>query len=73
MSELFWLSESQLKLIEPYFPPSRGVARVDDLRVISGIIHVLKRGLQHAMTAVRTLPAPPLLSPLSLYGGFNES
>ena len=46
MRELYWLSEEQLKLIEPYFPRSRGVPRVDDLRVISGIIFVLKRGLQ---------------------------
>lgn len=46
MSDLFWLTKSQLNLIKPYFPPSRGVARVDDLRVISGIIFVLKRGLQ---------------------------
>ena len=46
MSELFWLKKSQLNKIKPYFPPSRGVARVDDLRVISGIIFVLKRGLQ---------------------------
>lgn len=46
MSDLFWLSKSQLNKIKPYFPPSRGVPRVDDLRVISGIIHVLRRGLQ---------------------------
>ena len=46
MRELYWLSEEQLKVIEPYFPRSRGVPRVDDLRVISGIIFVLKRGLQ---------------------------
>lgn len=46
MRDLYWLSEDQLRLIEPYFPPSRGVPRVDDLRVISGIIFVLKRGLQ---------------------------
>ena len=46
MRDLYWLSEEQLKLIQPYFPPSRGVPRVDDLRVISGIIFVLKRGLQ---------------------------
>lgn len=46
MRDLYWLSEAQLKLIQPYFPPSRGVPRVDDLRVISGIIFVLKRGLQ---------------------------
>ena len=46
MRDLYWLSEEQLKLIQPYFPPSRGVPRVDDLRVVSGIIFVLKRGLQ---------------------------
>jgi len=46
MSDLYYLTTVQLDLIKPYFPPSRGVPRVDDLRVISGIIHVLKRGLQ---------------------------
>ena len=46
MRDLYWLSDAQLELIQPYFPPSRGVPRVDDLRVISGIIFVLKRGLQ---------------------------
>ncbi|GGF75056.1 IS5 family transposase [Terasakiella brassicae] len=46
MSDYFWLSDKQLKRIEPYFPLSHGVPRVDDQRVISGIIHVLKRGLQ---------------------------
>ena len=46
MSDLYYLSESQLAGIRPYFPKSHGVPRVDDRRVISGIIHVLKRGLQ---------------------------
>ena len=46
MSDLFWLSRKQLNRIKPYFPYSHGVPRVDDLRVISGIIHVIKRGLQ---------------------------
>ena len=46
MSDLFWLSKKQLNRINPYFPLSHGVPRVDDLRVISGIIHVIKRGLQ---------------------------
>lgn len=45
MSELFLLTKSKLNNIKPYFPPSRGVPRVDDLRVISGIIFVLKLGL----------------------------
>ena len=46
MSDLFWLSRKQLNRIKPYFPYPHGVPRVDDLRVISGIIHVIKRGLQ---------------------------
>ena len=46
MSDYFWLTPAQLKRIEPYFPLSHGVPRVDDLRVVSGIIHVIKRGLQ---------------------------
>lgn len=46
MSELFYLSEDQFNLIKPYLPYPHGKPRVDDRRVISGIIHVLKRGLQ---------------------------
>ncbi len=46
MSDLFWLSRKQLNRIKPYFPYSHGIPRVDDLRVVSGIIHVIKRGLQ---------------------------
>lgn len=46
MSDHYWLSEEQLARIEPCFPLSHGVPRVDDRRVLSGIIHVLKRGLQ---------------------------
>ena len=42
---LFWLSEEQWARIEPYLPTKvRGVERVDDRRVISGIVHVLKSG-----------------------------
>ena len=46
MNDHFWLTRAQLKRIEPHFPLSHGVPRVDDRRVISGIIHVIKRGLQ---------------------------
>lgn len=46
MSTLFYLSPEQLERIKPYFPLSHGVPRVDDLRVISGIIYVIKHGLQ---------------------------
>ena len=45
MSHLFWLSDEQWAVIEPLLPRHRGGApRVDDRRVISGIIHVLKVG-----------------------------
>ena len=42
---LFWLSDDQWRLIEPHLPNDvRGKERVDDRRVISGILHVLKSG-----------------------------
>ena len=46
MSLPFELSALQFARIRPYFPMSHGVSRVDDVRVISGIIYVLKHGLQ---------------------------
>lgn len=40
---LFWLSDEQWARIEPYLPTDvRGKERVDDRRVISGILHVIK-------------------------------
>ncbi|MGA1816129.1 MULTISPECIES: IS5 family transposase [Sphingobium] len=46
MSDLLWLSEAQMRRIEPYFPLSHGVPRVDDRRIISGIIFVIRNGLR---------------------------
>ena len=41
----FWLSEAQFARLRPLLPNKpRGVARVDDRRVISGIIHVIRNG-----------------------------
>ncbi|WP_298222038.1 transposase, partial [Acidocella sp.] len=40
------MSERRLARIAPCFPLSHGVPRVDDRRVISGIIYVIKHGLQ---------------------------
>ncbi len=42
----FSLTESQMEKIRPFFPRARGFRRVDDQRVISGIIYVIKNGLQ---------------------------
>ena len=46
MSDLFWLSEAQMRRIEPYFPLSHGVPRVDDRRIVSGIVFVIRNGLR---------------------------
>ena len=46
MNDLFLLSEAQMRRIEPYFPLSHGVPRVDDRLVISGIIFVIRNGLR---------------------------
>jgi len=46
MSDLIWLSEAQMRWIKPYFPLSHGVPRVDDRRIISGIIFVIRNGLR---------------------------
>ena len=46
MSEQFWLSDEQVESLAPYLPRSRGKARVDDRRVLSGIIHVQRNGLR---------------------------
>lgn len=42
---LFWPTDEQLGRLEPHLPTdTRGKVRVDDRRVICGIIHVLKSG-----------------------------
>jgi transposase len=46
MSNLYWLSEAQMDRLRPYFPKSRGRARVDDRRVLSGIIFINRNGLR---------------------------
>ena len=41
----FWLTDEQFARITPHLPTNtRGKERVDDRRVISGIVHVLKSG-----------------------------
>ena len=46
MAEFRWLSEAQMRRIAPHFPRSHGIPRVDDRRVISGIIFVIRNGLR---------------------------
>ena len=52
-----WLDEGQFARLEPHLPTdTRGKPRVDDRRVISGIIYVPKSGARWA-------DAPPLYGP----------
>jgi transposase len=62
---LFWLSDKQWGRIAPHLPTDvRGVARVDDRRVISGIVHVLKTGC-------RWCDCPPEYGPhMTIYNRF---
>jgi transposase len=46
MSGLFRLSKAQMARIAPHFPLAHGVPRVDDRRVVSGIVYVIRNGLQ---------------------------
>ena len=43
--DCFWLTEEQFARLEPHLPmDTLGKPRLDDRRVISGIVHVLKLG-----------------------------
>lgn len=44
MSGLFWLNDQQWAKLEPLLPVDTRGRRVDDRRIISGIIHALKSG-----------------------------
>jgi len=46
MSNLFWLADEQMARLQPYFPKSHGRQRVDDRRVLSGIIFVNRNRLR---------------------------
>ena len=65
--KLFWLTDQQWSRIEPQLPADvRGKARVDDRRVISGIVHVLLSGC-------RWKDAPAVYGPRkTLYNRFQR-
>jgi transposase len=67
MARLFWLSERAWTLIEPHLPRGKpGKPRVDDRRVISGILHVLKTGCRW-----RDVPAE-YGPPTTVYNRYNR-
>ena len=67
MCDLFWLSEEAGAALEPHLPHHQpGKPRVNDRRVISGILHVLKSGC-------RWRDLPPTYGPrTTLYNRSNR-
>jgi transposase len=65
--QLYWLSDKEWSLIEPLLPKGRrGAHRVDDRRVISGIMHMLHSG-------ARWRDCPPVYGPYTtIYNRFNR-
>lgn len=63
----FWLSDKQWAVIEPCLPTNQaGARRVDDRRVLSGIIHVLRSGC-------RWRDCPPIYGPYTtVYNRWNR-
>jgi len=67
MMGLFWLSDDAWAAIEPHLPKNQpGARRVDDRRVISGILHVLKAGCRWKDCPARYGP------PTTIYNRFNR-
>ncbi|ETD86563.1 transposase IS5 [Rhodobacter capsulatus B6] len=64
MSDLYWLTEAQMERLKPFFPKSHGKPRVDDRRVLSGIIFINRNGLRWCDALkeygpAKTLDLPP--------------
>lgn len=46
MSKRFWLTDEQTERLKPFFPKCHGKPRVDDRRVLSGIMFINCSGLR---------------------------
>jgi transposase len=64
---IYWLSDAEWRRIEPLLPRGRkGARRVDDRRIISGIVHMLKCG-------ARWRDCPAAYGPYTtIYNRFNR-
>ena len=67
MQDVFWLDDGAWAAIKPLLPRNQpGARRVDDRRVISGIVHVLRSGC-------RWKDCPALYGPpTTIYNRFNR-
>ena len=62
MSDLYWLNDVQMARLTPFFPKSHGKPRVDDRRVLSGIIFINRNGLRWRDAPVEYGPHKTLYS-----------
>lgn len=46
ISNLYWLTGEQMERLKPFFPKSHGKPRINDQRVLSGIIFINRNGLR---------------------------
>ena len=60
MSNLYWLTDAQMARLKPFFPKSHGKPRVDDRRVLSGIIFINRNGLRWCDAPKEYVPAKTL-------------
>ena len=59
MATEFFFSDHQWAAIEPLLPTNQlGARRVDDRRVLSGVVHVLKTGCRWQDTPAIYVPRP---------------
>ena len=67
MADLFWITDEQWAMIEPFMPQNQpGAHRQDDRRIVSGIVHVLRSGCRR-----RDCPAE-YGPPTTVYNRFNR-
>ena len=66
-NQVYWLSDEEWQRLQPLLPLGRrGAKRVDDRRVISGIVHMLRSG-------ARWRDCPPEYGPYTtIYNRFNR-
>jgi len=71
MSNLFWLMDAQMARLRPFFPKSHGVPRVDDRRVLSGIIFINRNGLRWCDAPKEYGPAKTLYNRWKRWGNMG--
>ena len=67
MADVFWLSDDQWAVVDRFMPTNQpGARRVDDRRVVSGILHMLRTGARWRIVSAEYGPAT------TVYNRFNR-